>query len=44
MREYLQWCLNCLDKDILIDGEIKFVDNDIDIENSELMDMSNPGK
>ena len=28
LRNYLQWCLNCLDKPILIDGEVEFVDND----------------
>lgn len=28
MREYCQWVLNCLDKDVLIDGEVVFVDND----------------
>jgi hypothetical protein len=27
LREYLQWCLASLDKDILIDGEVKFVDS-----------------
>jgi hypothetical protein len=26
LREYLQWCLDCLDKPILVDGEVKFVD------------------
>ena len=26
MREYLNWCLLSLDKDVLIDGEVKFVD------------------
>ena len=26
LREYLQWCLICLDKPILIDGEVVFVD------------------
>lgn len=26
IREYLQWCMDCLDKDILIDGEVEFVD------------------
>jgi hypothetical protein len=28
IREYLQWCLSCLDKDILIDGEVEFVDSE----------------
>lgn len=28
LREYLQWCLNCLDKPVLIDGEVTFVDRD----------------
>lgn len=28
MREYCQWILNCLDKDILVDGEVTFVDYD----------------
>ncbi len=26
MREYCQWVMNCLDKDILVDGEVKFVE------------------
>ena len=26
MREYTQWVLNCMDKDILVDGEVQFVD------------------
>ncbi len=26
IRQYCQWVLNCLDKDILVDGEVKFVD------------------
>ena len=28
MKEYCQWILNCLDKDILVDGEVTFVDDD----------------
>jgi hypothetical protein len=28
LREYLQWCLNCLDKPILIDGEVEFKDDE----------------
>lgn len=27
LKEYLQWCLNCLDKPILVDDEVKFIDN-----------------
>jgi tetrahydromethanopterin S-methyltransferase subunit H len=26
MREYCQWVMDCLDKDILVDGEVKFVE------------------
>lgn len=26
LKEYTQWVLDCLDKPILIDGEVKFVD------------------
>ena len=26
LYEYCQWVLNCLDKEILIDGEVEFVD------------------
>ena len=26
LREYLQWCLNSLDKPILEDGKVEFVD------------------
>jgi hypothetical protein len=25
LREYLQWCLACLDKPVLVDGEVEFV-------------------
>jgi hypothetical protein len=28
IREYLNWCLNCLDTPILIDGEVEFIDYD----------------
>jgi tetrahydromethanopterin S-methyltransferase subunit H len=27
LKVYLQWCLDCLDKPVLIDGEVDFVDN-----------------
>ena len=27
LREYIQWMLDCLDKEILVDGEVEFVDN-----------------
>lgn len=30
LREYLQWCLNCLGKPILEDGKVEFVDRDSD--------------
>ncbi len=26
LRKYLKWCLKSLDKPILVDGEVKFVD------------------
>ena len=26
VKEYLKWCLNALDKPILIDGEVKFIE------------------
>ena len=28
LKEYVQWILDCLDKDILIDGEVEFIDQD----------------
>ena len=28
LRKNLQWCLRCLDKPMLIDGEVKFVECD----------------
>jgi len=28
LKEYTQWILDCLDKDILIDGEVIFEDDD----------------
>lgn len=30
MREYCQWVMNCLDKEILVDGEVTFVNRDTD--------------
>jgi len=27
LREYLQWMLNCLDKEVLVDGEVEFVES-----------------
>lgn len=27
LKEYCQWVINCLDKDILVDGEVIFVGN-----------------
>ena len=44
LREYLNWCLKSLDIPVLIDGEVKFVDDGADIENSEPMDMDSPGE
>lgn len=38
LREYLQWMVNCLDKDILVDGEVEFVDYGSDDENNETFD------
>ena len=26
LREYLQWMMNCLDKEVLVDGEVEFVE------------------
>jgi hypothetical protein len=26
IRKYLQWCLDCLDNPILVDGEVEFVE------------------
>ncbi len=26
LKQYAQWVLDCLDKDILVDGEVEFVD------------------
>jgi len=26
LREYLQWMMDCLDKDVLVDGEVEFSD------------------
>ncbi len=28
LREYIQWMTDCLDKEILVDGEVEFVDPD----------------
>ena len=28
LKEYTQWILNCLEKDILVDGEVEFVDRE----------------
>lgn len=28
LKEYVQWILDCLDKDILVDGEVEFVDSE----------------
>ena len=36
LREYLQWCLGCLDKPVLIDGEVKFFDTEEDKNNLPL--------
>lgn len=30
LREYIQWCLNCLDKPILEDGKVIFAKDDFD--------------
>ncbi len=38
LREYLQWMLKCLDEDILVDGEVEFVNDDSDDENIETFD------
>lgn len=35
MREYCQWILSSLDKDILVDGEVLFVDKYTDEPNTE---------
>lgn len=31
IKEYTQWILNCLDKPMLIDGEVEFIDYNDDI-------------
>ena len=28
LKEYVQWILDCLDKDILVAGEVEFVDSE----------------
>ena len=28
LKEYVQWVLDCLDKDVLVDGEVEFIDYD----------------
>jgi len=35
LRKYCQWVLNCLDKEVLIDGEVEFVDFYRDMEDEE---------
>jgi len=30
LKEYIQWCLNCLDKPILEDGKVVFAKDDFD--------------
>ncbi len=29
LREYIQWMLNCIDKEVLVDGEVEFVDKQL---------------
>jgi hypothetical protein len=29
LREYLQWMLNCIDKEVLVDSEVEFVDKQL---------------
>ena len=31
IKEYLQWCLECLEQPILEDGKVEFVDPDVDV-------------
>ncbi len=41
LREYIQWCLNCLDKPILEDGKVEFASDDVsdkDLENCKNYD------
>jgi len=43
LKEYIQWCLNCLDKPILIDGEISFAKDDYDFDENDLKELENLG-
>lgn len=38
LKEYTQWVMDCLDKPILIDGEVELVDDGVDDENVERED------
>jgi len=29
LREYMQWMMNCLDKEVLVDGEVEFVESNM---------------
>lgn len=35
LREYLQWCMNALDKPILVDGEVEFAKDIFTVEDVE---------
>lgn len=41
IREYLKWCLKCLDKPILVDGQVKFARDDVPEE--DIREMKNEG-
>ena len=43
LREYIQWCLNCLDKPILVDGEIVFAEDNYDIDDVDLKEVEKLG-
>ena len=42
LREYIQWMLNCIDKPILIDGEVEFKHDPIEDQIDELVRSDNP--
>jgi hypothetical protein len=43
LREYIQWCLNCLDKPILEDGKVVFAKDDYDEEELNELKASDTG-
>jgi hypothetical protein len=43
LKEYIQWCLNCLDKPVLVDGEVVFAKDDYDLSEDDLEELDKLG-